>query len=102
VDYRVIEVGLPNGASVLVRAVDVDGGAGATKTGRASKFDFGDVAGTLEGLSSAVKASLVHAAPDKVTVELGIELAVKSGALTALGGGGRQGRAHRDSGVGRW
>ena len=83
-DYRVIEVELPNGTSVLVRAAELDGGGGATKTSRAGKFDFGDVAGTLEGLSNAIKGSFTRAAPGKVSVELGIELVVKSGALTAL------------------
>lgn len=83
-EYRIVEVALPNGSVMLVRAADVDGGAGATKTGWADKFDFRDVAGTLDGLSSVIKSALANAAPHKVTVELGIELAVKSGALTGL------------------
>ena len=43
-----------------------------------------DVTGTLEGLSTAIKSALAQAAPDKVTVVLGLELAVKSGTLTGL------------------
>jgi hypothetical protein len=82
-DTRIVEVALPNGATALVRAVDVEG-IGATKTGFKDKFDFDNVAATLEGLSDSLKSSLAKAAPDKVTVELGIELALKSGMLTAL------------------
>ena len=73
---------LSNGAIALVRAVTVDGGATKTKFG--DRFDFADVAATLEGLSEAIRASLVKAAPDTVTVELGLELAVKAGKLTGL------------------
>jgi hypothetical protein len=75
---RIVEVTLPNGATALVRAVHVDGGA--TKTTFGDRFDFADVAATPEGL----RASLVKAAPDTVTVELGLELALKAGKLTGL------------------
>lgn len=104
---EVVEVQLPNGTTALVRAIKVDDGGGATKTGIGDKFNFDDVAGTLEGLSSAIRTALANAAPDKVSVELGIELAIKSGKLTGLvvegedkgslsvtlewGGGGRAG-----------
>jgi hypothetical protein len=76
------EVTLSNGAIALVRAVDLDGGATKTKFG--DRFDFTDVAATLEGLSEVIRASLVKAAPDTVTVELGLEMAVKAGKLTGL------------------
>jgi hypothetical protein len=56
----------------------------ATKTGFKDKFDFDEVAGTLEGLSDSLKTALSKATPDKVTVELGIELALKAGKLTSL------------------
>jgi hypothetical protein len=74
----------------LVRAVEVEG-IGATKTGLRDKFKFDEVAGTLEGITDAIKATLAKVTPDKVSVELGIELALKAGQLTALivEGGGR-------------
>jgi Na+/H+-translocating membrane pyrophosphatase len=40
--------------------------------------------GVLEGMSVAVKSALAKSAPDRVSVEFGLELAVKSGALTAM------------------
>ena len=89
-DTRVVEVELPNGATTLVRAVEVEG-IGATKTALRDKFKFDEVAETLEGITDAIKATLAKVSPDKVTVELGIELALKAGQLTALivEGGGR-------------
>jgi hypothetical protein len=86
-ETRIVEMTLPNGTTALVRAVDVDGvedGGGATKTSAADVFDFDGVAGTLEGLSAAIRKALTRAAPEKVRVELAVELAVKNGKLTGL------------------
>lgn len=81
-DSKVVEVTLPNGAVALVQARQVDGG-GATKTGF-GKLDFDGVSKTLEGVTEAVRSAVAKAAPSKVSVELGLELAVKSGALVGL------------------
>ncbi len=84
-ERRIVEVRLPNGVQALVRAIDVDGiTGGATKTSALSALDFEEVSRTLEGLSLAVREALVAAAPQKVTLELGLELAVKAGKLTGL------------------
>jgi hypothetical protein len=87
----IVEVDLPNGARALVRATDLErAGTGATKTSALRAFDFDDVAATLEGVSLALREALAKAAPDKVSIELGLELAVRSGKLTGLlveGGG---------------
>ncbi|HET9970990.1 MAG TPA: CU044_2847 family protein [Streptosporangiaceae bacterium] len=82
-DRTVVKVELPNGVTALVRAVDA-GGGGAAKAARTGKPDLSAVMGTLEGMSLAVKSALAKAAPDKVAVEFGLELAVKAGALTAM------------------
>jgi Trypsin-co-occurring domain 1 len=82
-DDRVVEIALPNGSTALARVADVDG-AGATKTGAIPKFDFADVGKTLEGLAETIWSALAKVSPDKVTVELGIELAVKNGKLSGL------------------
>ena len=81
-ENEIVEVVLPNGAVALVRARQVDGGA-ATKTAF-GKLDFGGVTKTLEGITDAVRTAVVKAAPSKVSVALGLELAVKSGVLVGL------------------
>jgi len=81
-DRSFVEVELPNGVTALVHAVDA--GGGAAKAARAGKPDLSAVMGTLEGMSLAVKSALAKAAPDKVAVEFGPELAMKAGALTAM------------------
>ncbi len=81
-DSKIVEVTLPNGAVALVQARQVDGG-GATKTGF-GRLDFDGVTKTLEGVTEAVRSAVAKAAPSKVSVELGVELVVKSGALVGL------------------
>ncbi len=81
-DDEIVEVQLPNGETALITARRIDGG-GATKTGL-DRFDLSSVSRTLEGVSEAVRAGLAKAAPSKVSVELAMEFAVKSGVLTAL------------------
>lgn len=78
-----MEFQLPNGTRALARVIDEAHG-GATKTRAPDLYDFDGVAGTLEGLSDAIRAALRKAAPHKTTVELSLELAVKSGKLTGL------------------
>jgi hypothetical protein len=80
---QVVEMTLPNGTTALGR-VAIGEGAGAMKTSGVPKFDFDDVAKTLEGLAQSLKGALADAAPDRVTVELGLELAVKNGKLSGL------------------
>jgi hypothetical protein len=82
-DRRVFEAKLPNNALVLVRAREIDGG-GAEKVGWEDRLDFRGVADAVGGIADALRGSLAKAAPRKVTVELGVELAVKSGKLTGL------------------
>ena len=61
VDDEIVEVELPNGATALVTARQLDGG-GATKTG-VGRLDLDSVSKTLEGVAEAVKAGLTKAAP---------------------------------------
>ncbi len=80
---QIVEMSLPNGSTALARVAAVDGG-GAIKTSAMSNFDFADVGETLEGLAEAIKSALDKVAPDKVIVELGLELAAKNGKLSGL------------------
>jgi NTP-dependent ternary system trypsin peptidase co-occuring protein len=82
VQGEIVEMKLPNGSTALARVASVSGGA--TKTSNLSAFDFEDVGKTLEGLAETLKTALKKAAPNKVTVELGLELAVKNGKLSGL------------------
>jgi hypothetical protein len=83
---RLVEVTLPNNTVALVQAADVDGAgqAAAEKAAWANAFDLKQVSGTLEGVAQAIRSGLEKAAPSKTTVELGLELVVKSGQLTSL------------------
>jgi hypothetical protein len=80
---RIVEVQLPNGAVALVRVREFDAG-GAEKVGWPDRFDFGGVAESLQGIADAIWPALHKAKPSKVSVELGIELAIKSGKLVGL------------------
>jgi hypothetical protein len=94
---RTVEVELPNGAAALIRATVLDDAAPLDEDeGLARKVAFGDrwaiteVTDALEGFAEAVRAAVSKAAPDKVTVEMSVEVCVKAGRLTALiaeGGG---------------
>jgi hypothetical protein len=82
---RVVEVTLPNKAIALARVTELDeAGATAEKVGWKDTFDFKHVTGTLEGVAQAIREGLAKARPDRTTVELGIELAVKNGMLTGM------------------
>jgi hypothetical protein len=85
-DRSIVEVELPNGVTALVQAIDA--GGGAAKAAHVGRLDLSALTGTLEGMSMAVKSALAKAAPDTVSVEFGLELAMKSGALTAMLVGG--------------
>lgn len=79
---NIVEVKLDNGATALVVARQIEGGA--SKVGAASAFDLDAIADVLEGISTKLQSAFAKAAPDQVSVELGLELVVKAGKLTAL------------------
>jgi hypothetical protein len=97
---EVVELELPDGTPMLVRAMRVpedewessDAGLGGPSDvgldgpadvalGRPS---FKLVTRTVQGVATELHKALRAAAPDKVTVELGFDLAVKGSALVAL------------------
>ena len=84
---RLVEVDLGGGAVALVRAVDLpddDDEGGAEKVGWRDRFDLTDVTDMLDGVAQSLRAAAESAKPSKMKVELGIELAVKSGKLTGI------------------
>jgi hypothetical protein len=47
-------------------------------------LSFQDLTDAIEGITGAIANSINKVKPDKATVELGLEVAIKSGKLTAL------------------
>jgi len=82
-ELGIVELTLPNKATVFARVTELEV-SGASKVAFGNRFDFADVARTLEGVATALHAAIAKAGPRKVTVTLGLELAVKSGKLTGL------------------
>ena len=80
---RVVEVELGEGAVALVRATELDGG-GAQKVAWQDKFDFEGVRATLNAVTRSLRSALDDAKPTRASVELGVELVIKSGKLTGL------------------
>lgn len=83
---RVVEVDLGNGTTALVQVVEIpdDEADGAEKVGWRDGLDFTEVTGTIAGIAEALRGAVDAAKPHKMTVELGLELAVKSGKLTGM------------------
>jgi hypothetical protein len=46
--------------------------------------DFSQVIGAIQGVAEAVKSAVARVAPDKFSVELGVDVGLESGQLTAL------------------
>jgi Trypsin-co-occurring domain 1 len=70
--------------------VRIEDRAGPRDTAFGGRYRLDDLPGTLETVVGNVRSGLRKAAPDEVTLEFGIELAIKSGmlvsAVTSAGG----------------
>lgn len=77
---RIVPVTLPNGQIVQVEATAHE--ALEAVGFEAKKFD--GVIGAIEGIAMAVQQALAKVKPAKATVEVGLEVGVESGQLTAL------------------
>jgi hypothetical protein len=100
VDTEVVELALPDGTPMLVRAIKVpedergpsdaglrgpaDAGSGGPSDVLLGRPSFKFVTQTVRGVATELHKALEAASPDKVTVELGFDLAVKGTALVAL------------------
>ena len=80
-DTEVVELALPDGTSLLVRATRV--GEPGHK-GPSELFSFTYVTRTVRGLATELHKALQTASPDRVTVELGFDLAIKGSQIVAL------------------
>jgi hypothetical protein len=82
------EIILPNGSTVAVRVTQPDRtedwAGGAETVSFVDKLNFADVANSIAGIAEAMGSVFERAKPDKATVSLGFEIAVKSGRLIAI------------------
>ncbi|GAA1522416.1 hypothetical protein GCM10009730_33030 [Streptomyces albidochromogenes] len=79
-----VQAVMPNGTSIWVRVNDDDEGPRDTGFGDSVSRQLGDLPTTLETVTQSVRSGLRRAAPDEVTLEFGIEIAVKSGKLVSV------------------
>ena len=81
---EIVELELPDGGVVLVRAEQVgEVGDGPTDIGFRD-LSFSSVGSTLRGIALEVHDAIKAAQPDTAEVELGLELAVKGSTLVCL------------------
>jgi len=75
-----VKVALPNGATIYVAATML----GGEQDVAFERLSFQAVSEAIEGISSSIVQALKKVKPSKASVELGLEIAVDEGALTAL------------------
>jgi len=88
-DTEIVEVTLDDGASLLVRAALIGGpldddDQGPSDVGLREIMSFRHVAASVRGITRELHEALEAARPDRVTVELGFDLAVKGSQVLAL------------------
>lgn len=74
-----VPVQLPNGSSVKIEVTKI----GREEVSFAAK-EFQPIADAIEGVIQMIAAPIEKAKPKKATVKFGMELAIESGALTAV------------------
>lgn len=79
---KIISVQLDDGTSVRISASALGGDEDVVDLERI--LPFKQVTDTIEGVAKAMLATLQKVKPDKASIEFGVEVAVDSGALTAL------------------
>jgi hypothetical protein len=95
-DAEVVELELPHGGALLVRALPVSAGGddlddddgGPSNIGLREAFSFTAVSTALQGVAATVQDALQSVRPDVVEAEFGLEFAVKGSQLVCLLVGG--------------
>ena len=77
---ELIPVRLANGTQIRVAATLLGGDEDVA----IKPLSFDEIADTIEGIAGSLNAALQKVKPKKASVEFGLEVAVESGALTAL------------------
>jgi hypothetical protein len=85
-DTQVVELELPDGGIVLVRAEQLEDetGGGPSNIGPREALSFDAVSSTLRGVAANVHEAVKAVKPDVASVEFGFELAVKGGRVLCL------------------
>ncbi|ALC19577.1 CU044_2847 family protein [Streptomyces pristinaespiralis] len=90
-DAEIVELDLPGGGTVLVRAGQVHGDTaaedfdeGPANVGLREALSFSAVSSTIRGVAAEVHRALEAAAPDVAEVELGFEMALKGSRMVCL------------------
>jgi hypothetical protein len=83
---RKVPVRLPNGAAIWVEVEPVGSREEdvVAMEGLGEALTIDGVREAIEGVAALVREAMEKAKPDKASVELGLELALESGKLTAL------------------
>jgi hypothetical protein len=79
-----VRVELPTGEVIWARLSDDSGPSNVSAEDVLHRLDLADLRGTIQGVSQSVRAALGGLRPDQVSVQFGLELAVKTGKLTSL------------------
>lgn len=77
---QIVPVQINENITVMVEARGLGGEQDVSR----QLLDFEGVTDAIEALTGAIATTINKVKPDKATVELGLEIAVKSGKLTAL------------------
>lgn len=77
-EIKKVPVKLPNGVTVQIEVNDSSAGR---QNVSANIFDFGDISNVIEGVTTALKDTLIKAKPQKATVKFGLEISTESGKL---------------------
>ena len=79
-ETEIVEATLPNGVIVGVEVAGDRGG----NVGALDQLDFKQIEGAVDGLSQVVIGALRKSRPHRATAELGLNLKVEAGHLTAV------------------
>ena len=79
-----VKVQLPTGEVIWVRMPADDGPRNVAATDVLHHLNLADLRATIQGVSHSMRAALVGLRPDEVSIEFGLELALKTGKLTSV------------------
>lgn len=84
-DTEIVEVSLPDGTRLLVRAERIgEAGQGPADVGLRDFLSFSHVTASVRGIAAELHQALQAASPDVVVVDLGFDLAIKGSQVLAL------------------